>query len=115
MVTLYGINNCDTVKKAIKWLKQANIEHTFYDFKKQPLTTELLTCFTEQSDWSQLLNKRSTSFRNLPDEVKNNLSDEVKFKAVLEQPTLLKRPLLQLDNQLILGFKAEQYQSIFTT
>jgi len=117
MITLYGINNCDTVKKSIKWLKENNIEHTFYDFKKQPLTAELLNQFIALSDWSVLLNKRSTTFRQLSDEIKNNLTDDVIFSAVLAQPTLLKRPLLKLANsnstRLHLGFKPEQYQAIF--
>ena len=113
MITLYGIKNCDTVKKATKWLETHNIEHQLYDFKKQPLTSELLTEFVSQSDWTLLLNKRSTTFRNLPDEIKNNLTGEVMFSIVLEQPTLLKRPLLPLDGQLNLGFKAEQYQVLF--
>ena len=115
MITLYGIKNCDTVRKATKWLEKNNIAHQLYDFKKQPLTAELLTQFVKQSDWSLLLNKRSTTFRNLPDEIKNNLTDEVMFAAVLEQPTLLKRPLLPLNDELNLGFKAEQYQSLFET
>lgn len=113
MIILYGINNCDTVKKAQKWLKQKDINFTFHDFKKQGLSPELLTQLVNQGDWSTLLNKRSTTFRQLPDEVKNNLTDEVIFKAVLEQPTLLKRPLLKLNNQLHLGFKDEQYQELF--
>ncbi len=115
MITLYGINNCDKVKKALKWLNQAEVEHTFYDFKKQPLTHEMLTRFIEISDWSKLLNKRSTSFRRLPDEIKNNLTDEVVFNAVLEQPTLLKRPLLHIEQQLVLDFNIELYQSLFTS
>jgi len=115
MITLYGINNCDTVKKALKWLTANNIEHQLYDFKKQALTPELLTSFVKESDWSLLLNKRSTTFRNLPDEIKNNLTDEVMFNAVLEQPTLLKRPLLPYQDKLNLGFKADQYQALFTT
>lgn len=114
MITLYGIKNCDTVRKATKWLTANNIAHQLYDFKKQPLTTELLTQFVEQSNWSLLLNKRSTTFRNLPEEIKNNLTDEVMFAAVLEQPTLLKRPLLPVNGQLNLGFKVEQYQTIFS-
>ena len=114
MITLYGIKNCDTVRKALKWLEANDIEHQLYDFKKQPLTTELLSQFVEQSDWSLLLNKRSTTFRNLPDEVKNNLTDEIMFSSVLEQPTLLKRPLFSLDGKLNLGFKAEMYQDIFS-
>ena len=120
MITLYGINNCDTVKKAQKWLTANCISYTFYDFKKQPLTNELLGQFVALNDWSTLLNKRSTTFRNLSDEIKNNLTDDVVFEQVLAQPTLLKRPLLLIEqdtaqNQqaLHLGFKAENYQAIF--
>jgi len=119
-ITLYGINNCDTVKKSLKWLTTNNIEHTFYDFKKQPLTKELLALFVKLNDWNTLLNKRSTTYRNLSDEIKNNLTDEIAFKQVLAQPTLLKRPLLLIQSnsgnsrqQLYLGFKADIYQNIF--
>lgn len=123
-ITLYGINNCDTVKKSLKWLIANNIDHKFYDFKKQPLTKELLTRFVQLNDWSTLLNKRSTTFRNLSDDIKNNLTDEIVFEQVLAQPTLLKRPLLLVESkgqsnsnessqQLYLGFKAEVYQDIF--
>ena len=117
-ITLYGINNCDTVKKALKWLKEANIEHEFYDFKKQPVTTEIVQQFQELSDWSKLLNKRSTTYRNLSDDIKNNLTDQIAFEQVLLQPTLLKRPLLLIENnaqkkQLHLGFKEQDYQAIF--
>ena len=118
-ITLYGINNCDTVKKAQKWLTANSIDYVFFDFKKQPLTHELLAQFVELNDWSTLLNKRSTTFRNLSDEIKNNLTDEVAFEQVLAQPTLLKRPLLLIETdesqstqQLHLGFKAENYEEI---
>ena len=113
IVTLYGITNCDTVKKSQKWLQEQKIEYTFHDFKKQGLSQELLTAFVKQGDWATLLNKRSTTFRQLPDEVKNNLTDDIMFNAVIDQPTLLKRPLLQFNNQLYLGFKEVQYQAIF--
>nr|ANC57923.1 a glutathione-dependent thiol reductase [Colwellia sp. C1] len=118
-ITLYGINNCDTVKKAQKWLTANSINYVFFDFKKKPLTHELLAHFVQLNDWSTLLNKRSTTFRNLSDEIKNNLTDEVAFEQVLAQPTLLKRPLLLIETnasqstqQLHLGFKAENYQEI---
>ena len=113
MTILYGINNCDTVKKAIKWLNQQNISYTFYDFKKQPLTQALLTSFTEMNTWDNMLNKRSTTFRNLPEDVKNNLSDSIIFDNVLAQPTLLKRPLLLNNNVLNIGFNVTMYQEIF--
>ncbi len=119
-ITLYGINNCDTVKKALKWLNTNDIAYEFYDFKKQPLTKELLSNFVALNNWATLVNKRSTTYRNLSDEVKNNLTDEIAFEQVMMQPTLLKRPLLLIQSndmtskQLHLGFKADIYQKYFS-
>ena len=115
---IYGINNCDTVKKALKWLDAADISYQFYDFKKQAISEELIQQFSSLSDWNQLINKRSTTYRNLPDEVKDNLSNDVATEQVLLQPTLLKRPLLLINDnkqtlQLHLGFKPQAYQAIF--
>jgi arsenate reductase len=113
MTTIYGINNCDTVKKATKWLDKQDIEYTFFDFKKQPLTPELLNEFVSNSSWEVLLNKRSTTFRNLPEALKSNLTDDVIFQAVLAQPTLLKRPLIAHNNAFEVGFKEPVYQALF--
>jgi arsenate reductase len=113
MITLYGISNCDTVRKSQKWLIAHNIEFTFHDFKKQGLSPALLTSFSQKRDWAELFNKRSTTFRQLPDEVKNNLTDQAMFDAILASPTLLKRPLLLLGDTLHLGFKENQYQDLF--
>jgi len=110
MTTIYGIKNCDTVKKALKWLIQHNIEYTFHDFKTDGLTPDLLSTFVQRSDWSILLNKRSTTFRNLPSEIKNNLTNDIMFTAVIEQPTLLKRPILVKDELTCVGFKDDLYQ-----
>jgi arsenate reductase len=113
MTTIYGIKNCDTVKKATQWLDNQAIEYTFVDFKKQPLTPELLNEFVSKSSWDVLLNKRSTTFKNLPDEIKDNLTDEVIFQAVLAQPTLLKRPLADHNTCFEVGFKEPLYQALF--
>jgi len=113
MTILYGINNCDTVKKALKWLANHNIDVEFYDIKLLPL--ELLEKFVALSSWQQLINKRSTTYRNLSDEVKSQLltNNELAFKTVLAQPTLLKRPLLLHKNKLYLGFNETIYQELF--
>ena len=113
MTTLYGIHNCDTVKKTMKWLTANNIEFTFHDFRKDGLTASLLQQFFALSDWEALMNKRSTTFKNLPDEVKNNLNEATVFTVMLEQPTLIKRPVLMFNNQLTIGFKDSNYQEIF--
>ena len=113
MTIVYGIKNCDTVKKTLKWLDSQEIQYTFHDFKTHGLSEELLSSFNKQSDWSVLLNKRSTTFRNLPNEIKENLTEQVMFDAVLAQPTLLKRPVLIHKNVLSVGFKEQQYQELF--
>lgn len=113
MTILYGIKNCDSVKKAKKWLEQENIPYQFHDFKTDGLSAELLQEFISASDLTSLLNKRSTTFRNLTDEIKNNLSDEVIKENILAQPTLVKRPLLKHDQAFLVGFKDSQYQAIF--
>jgi len=113
MTTIYGIKNCDSVKKALKWLDNNNISYEFHDFKKQGLSPELLNQFVEKSDWQTLINNRSTTFRNLAPSIKDNLTDQAAFQAVIEQPTLLKRPVLALNEQLYVGFKEDQYQTLF--
>lgn len=113
MTTIYGIKNCDTVKKALKWLDQAGVNYTFHDFRVQGFDQMLWQEFTAKTDWQNLINKRSTSYRNLDDEIKQNLNIDNATEAVLEQPTLIKRPVLIHDDQLHLGFKAADYQAIF--
>ncbi|WP_076420564.1 ArsC family reductase [Colwellia sp. UCD-KL20] len=110
MTTIYGIKNCDTVKKSLKWLEKNNIEFSFHDFRVDGLTPELLTSFVDRSSWDVLLNKRSTTFRNLPSEIKDNLTDDVIFNTVIEQPTLLKRPILIKNDITCVGFKDDLYQ-----
>jgi arsenate reductase len=114
MTILYGIHNCDTVKKALSWLNQQSVSYQFHDLRKDGLSSDLLTDFFHQNDWQTLVNKRSTTFRNLPTEIKDNLTEEVAFNTILEQPTLLKRPLLAHNQQLHLGFKPAQYQELFS-
>lgn len=112
---IFGIKNCDTVKKATKWLTNAEVVYNFHDFKTNGLSETLLQQFVALSSWDVLINKRSTTFRQLPDEVKANIAEhDVAFTAVLAQPTLLKRPLALINNQLHVGFKDTTYQEIFS-
>jgi Spx/MgsR family transcriptional regulator len=113
MTTIYGISNCDTVKKALKWLDSNKIDYTFHDFRKDGLDEPLLSTFINKSDWQALLNKRSTTYRNLSDEIKNNLDQALAQKTLLANPTLIKRPVLIHNEQLTLGFKEQNYQQIF--
>ncbi|WP_340121900.1 ArsC family reductase [Methylobacter svalbardensis] len=104
MHTLYGIKNCDTVKKARNWLDQNGIAYRFHDFRTDGLTPELLQHFTEHLDWNKLLNRSSTSWRQLSSEQQSDLTLEKAMHLMLTTPTLIKRPILDVGDQLILGF-----------
>lgn len=115
MTTIYGIHNCDTVKKALKWLENENIDYTFHDLRKDGLSQDQLNKFFDAANIDLLINKRSTTYRSLDESIKNDLTQASVNDSVLEQPTLLKRPLLVINDQLHLGFKPAQYQEIFSS
>jgi len=105
MVTLYGIKACDTVKKARRWLDQNSIAYQFHDFRIDGLTSEQLQDFADRVDWNTLLNRSSTSWRQLSDEQRSHINLETALGLMLITPTLIKRPLLDTGNKLIVGFK----------
>ena len=107
MHTLYGIKNCDTVKKARKWLDQNGIAYQFHDFRTDGLTPELLQHFADGLDWTKLLNRSSTSWRQLSAEQQSELTPEKAMQLMLATPTLIKRPILDTGDQLIIGFIAK--------
>ncbi|WP_199611371.1 ArsC family reductase [Flocculibacter collagenilyticus] len=111
--TLYGIKNCDTIKKAKKWLEQNNIDYTFHDYRTDGLTENLLTTFEAELGWESLLNKRGTTFRQLDDSQKESLERDPALALMLAQPAMIKRPVLVTNSQYHLGFKTAQYQVIF--
>jgi len=114
MVTIYGIKNCDTMKKAIKWLNENNIEHTFHDYRKAGLTREMLLPWEVQLGWLALINKRGTTWRKFSDEIKENVNSASSIELMLANEALIKRPLLDLgDGRLELGFKADRYAELF--
>jgi Spx/MgsR family transcriptional regulator len=105
--TLYGIKNCDTVKKARTWLDQNGISYRFHDFRIDGLTPELLQHFVDHSDWTKLLNRSSTSWRQLSAEQQSDLTQEKAMQLMLTIPTLIKRPVLDIGNKLIIGYTAK--------
>ena len=111
MHTLYGIKNCDTVKKARKWLDHNSIAYQFHDFRTDGLTLALLNDFAARLDWNTLLNRCSTSWRQLNAEQQNDLTLEKAILLMLNTPTLIKRPIFDTGNKLIIGFKADHYQA----
>jgi arsenate reductase len=111
MHTLYGIKNCDTCKKARKWLDENGMAYQFHDFRTDGLTPELLQHFADHLDWNNLLNRSSTSWRQLSAGQQTGLTPEKAVQLMLNVPTLIKRPILDTGDKLIIGFKAGHYQT----
>lgn len=110
-ITLYGIKNCDSVKKARRWLDEQAIEYRFHDFRTDGLERAQIDAWLEELGLA-LINKRSTSWKALDSETQSNLTESNAAELVLSQPTLIKRPLLDTGDRRHLGFKAEEYQQL---
>lgn len=113
MVKLYGIPNCDTMKKARKWLTDNGIAYDFHDFKKEGLDAGLLDEWLSQIDWEPLLNRRGMMWRKLDDSVKENIDAASARQVMLDTPTIIKRPVLIKDGRISVGFKETDYQKLF--
>ncbi|TPQ29290.1 ArsC family reductase [Methylomonas koyamae] len=111
MKVLYGIKNCDTVKKARAFLDSRRIEYRFHDYRVDGLEQALLQKFVDALGVDAVLNQRSTSWRQLDDEQKRDLTPEKAVQLMLAVPTLIKRPILDDGRQLLVGFNPEQYPS----
>lgn len=114
MVKIYGIPNCDTVRKAVKWLEAKDIEHEFIDYRKNPLERSTLESWDNAIGWEKLLNKRSTAWRPLEQSVKDNIDRNSAIDLMQSKVTLIKRPVLVKGDEVHLSFKPEQYQDIFS-
>lgn len=113
-ITIYGIPNCDTVKKARTWLTQHGIEYAFHDFKKNGLTPELVNGWLEQIEWDVLVNRKGTTWRALSDERKAGVADaRTAAELMLESPSVIKRPVLSHGGKAHVGFSDALYQQIF--
>lgn len=113
--TMFGIPNCDTIKKAKKWLEAEGIAYEFHDYRKQGVDAALVAEFCDALGWEVVLNKRGTTFRQLTQEQKDSLNQENAIKLLVENPAMIKRPILKVNDQLHVGFKAEQYTTIFNS
>ncbi|AKU20312.1 ArsC family reductase [Massilia sp. NR 4-1] len=114
MITLYGIPNCDTVKKARVWLADQQQDFVFHDFKKQGLASGTVHAWLQHLDWEVLVNKKGTTWRGLPDERKAAVTDAASAAALmLEFPSVIKRPVLQNAETCHVGFSDAQYRQIF--
>ncbi len=108
-ITLYGIRNCDTVKKARAWLDERKIEYVFHDYKTAGIDAGRLQHWCSELGWENLLNRAGTTFRKLPDSDRQELDERKAIALMLAQPSMIKRPVLDLGGQRLLGFRPELY------
>jgi arsenate reductase (glutaredoxin) len=111
-VYLYGIPNCDTMKKARAWLASHGVTHEFHDYKKSGIARGKLESWVKAVGWEVLLNRAGTTFRKLPDSAKTDLTEAKALKLMLEQPSMIKRPVLERGKSLLVGFSPEKYSSL---
>jgi arsenate reductase len=111
---LYGIPNCDTVKKARVWLESNGIQFEFHDFKKHGVSEGLLKSWLKQVSWEDMVNRKGTTWRKLSDENQASVKDNASAIALmLENSSVIKRPVLELNNQIYLGFNETHYRNLF--
>lgn len=108
-VTIYGIKNCDTMKKARAWLDANGVAYAFHDYKVAGIDRAKLKAWAEQVGWETLLNRAGTTFRNLPEPDKAALTETKAIALMLAQPSMIKRPVLETGGKLLVGFKPETY------
>lgn len=112
-VTIHGIKNCDTMKKAFRWLEEHGVDHVFHDYKKSGAAREALERWCDAAGWETVLNRRGTTFRKLPEAARENLDRDKAIALMLDQPSMIKRPVLETGKAIEIGFKPERYAEIF--
>jgi arsenate reductase (glutaredoxin) len=114
MITLYGITNCDTVKKARRWLADHGVEYRFHDYRKDGLDESRLRAWVEELGIESLLNRKGTTWRRLPPEVQTDIDQASAIRLMLEQPSLIRRPLLDTGAVRLVGFSEAGYRDLFS-
>jgi arsenate reductase len=113
MVTIYGIKNCDTMKKARNWLESNKIAHHFHNYKAAGIDKATLEGWVKKVGWQVLFNRAGTTFRKLPDADKEDITERKAVALMLAQPSMIKRPVLDAKGRLTVGFKPEEYKKLF--
>jgi arsenate reductase len=112
-VTIYGIKNCDTMKKARAWLDGRDIAYAFHDYKTAGIERGVLEGWARAVGWELLLNRAGTTFRALPEKDKGGLTEKEAIALMIAQPSMIKRPVLDIGGRLLVGFKPDQYEQAF--
>lgn len=113
MTTIYGIKNCDTMKKARDWLESKKVAYSFHDYKSQGIDKPTLEGWIKKVGWEVLLNRAGTTFKKLPDSDKENVTEKKAIALMLAQPSMIKRPVLEAKGKLTVGFKPDDYRKLF--
>jgi arsenate reductase (glutaredoxin) len=108
--TIYGIKNCDTMKKARAWLDGKGVAYDFHDYKTAGIAKDRLKGWSDKLGWETLLNRAGTTFKKLPDTDKEGLTEKKALALMLAQPSMIKRPVLELGGKLVVGFKPDIYE-----
>jgi len=112
-VEMFGIPNCDTIKKARKWLEAEGIDYQFHDYKKEGADPVLLKQWCQSEGWETLLNRRGTTWRKLSDDVKKSVDEISSIQLMVENPSMIKRPVLVTDGKITVGFSEVDYKELF--
>ncbi len=114
MITLYGIKNCNTVKKAMIWLTDRGINFQFHDYKKDGVNKTKLSEFVQKFGWTTILNRNGTTWRQLDKQEQDKITNnELALKLMLEKPSIIKRPILDLESTQLVGFEISEYENTF--
>ncbi len=111
-ITIYGIKNCDTMKKARAWLDKRGVAYAFHDYKAEGIEKGKLESWAKEVGWDVLLNRAGTTFRKLPEADKDGITEKKAVALMLAQPSMIKRPVLDVDGKLLVGFRPEQYEKM---
>ena len=112
-VTIYGIKNCDTMKKARAWLDKHGVDYAFHDYKSAGIEKDKLERWAKKAGWETVINRAGLTFKKLPDKDKQGLTETKAIKLMLAQPSMIKRPVLELGGgKLLVGFKPEEYEKV---
>lgn len=113
-ITVYGIPNCDTTKKAMNWLKRHEIDFTFHDYKQQGINKQKLEHWCQRKGWETIFNKRSTTWREFPEATqKKVINQSAAIKIMLDNNSIIKRPIIEAGKDLVVGFNDAEYQKTF--
>ena len=112
-ITIYGIKNCDTMKKARAFLDKQGVDYTFHDYKTAGIERERLERWAKKAGWEVLLNRAGTTFKKLPDAEKERLTEKKAIALMLAQPSMIKRPVLEMKDRITVGFKPDEYAKLF--